>query len=296
MQRDEEILETLCSVTDYVRWGASQFGAAELCFGHGTDNAADEAAALVLHALHLDSQVPEHFYSARLTPPERHAVLALLWRRIRERKPAAYLTHRAWFADLEFYVDERVLVPRSPIAELILERFAPWCGDRVGTILDLCTGSGCIAIGCAHAFPAATVTAVDVSSDALEVAAINVERHALQDRVQTLRSNLFAGIRGRRFDLVVSNPPYVSSNDPHLKVLRHEPQRALIAGVDGLAAIGAIANDATSFLKPGGLLIVEHGHDQGRRVRKLFAQHRFHAIETHKDLAGLERVTTANRA
>lgn len=229
---------------------------------------------------------PEHVMA-----PAQVQALDALGERLRDSEPLAYLLQRKEFFGLSLRVDNRVLVPR-PETELLVELTLA----RIATdaeVLELGTGCGAIAIALQKSCPGLQITAVDVAPEALAVARENADRHNVN--VTFLTGDWFSTVAGT-FDAIVSNPPYVCSNDPHLKALRHEPQRALIAGVDGLAAIGAIANDAGSFLKPEGLLIVEHGHDQGRRVRELFDKNRFQAIETHKDLAGLERVTTANRA
>jgi ribosomal protein L3 glutamine methyltransferase len=262
LDEHDEILTTLATAADYIRFGASRFEAAGLHFGHGTDNAADEARALVMHALRLDHAVPDYLLHGKLLRAERAAVLALLERRIDERRPAAYLTREAFFAGLPFYVDERVLVPRSPIAELIEAGFAPWIdAAAVRRVLDLCTGSGCIAIGCAHAFPDASVDATDVSAAALQVAAENVRRHGLEDRVALVASDLFGALGDARYDLIVSNPPYVTNAE--LERLpaeyRHEPRIGLAAGVDGLAVVRRILAGAGDHLAPGGTLIVEVG-------------------------------------
>lgn len=258
-------MNSLITVRDFIRWGASRFGEAGLAFGHGTDNALDESAALVVYALHLGANLPEDYLDAALTESERKEVTRLIELRIATRKPAAYLTHEAWFAGLTFYVDERVLVPRSPIAELITGRFAPWVRpDRAGAILDLCTGSGCIAIACAHEFPDAHVLATDISRDALSVARENIDRHGLGQRVQLLESNLFEGIDNRRFDLIVSNPPYV----PRMEMqqlpdeFRHEPVLGLSAGEDGLDVVVRLLKDASSHLTDEGILVVEVGCSQ----------------------------------
>jgi ribosomal protein L3 glutamine methyltransferase len=252
----------LHTLADYIRWGASRFREAGLAFGHGTDNPVDEATALVLHALHLDPQPPAELFAARLTRDEREAVLALFRRRIQERVPVPYLTGEAWFAGLPFQVDRRVLVPRSPMAELVQDGFEPWLGGRYPErILDLCTGSGCIAVAAALAFPEARVDASDVSPEALEVAAANVARYGLGDRLALYRSDLFADLPRVRYDLILSNPPYVDAAELAAMPpeFHHEPRLGLAAGEDGLEAVRRILADAPAFLAPGGVLVVEVG-------------------------------------
>ncbi len=259
MAHDTASLETL---RDFVRWGASRFNEAGLFFGHGTDNALDEALALVLHALHLSHDIPPAYLDGRLTPEEKQEVTNLLLRRVDERVPAAYLTHEAHFAGLDFFVNEHVLVPRSPIAELIEQGFDPWLsGHEVARVLDLCTGSGCIAIGCAYSFSEAEVDAVDISSEALEVARINIERHALQERVSAIQSDLFQALSGRRYDLIVSNPPYVSRAEMEQlpTEYRREPALGLEAGEDGLDVVCRMLREAPDYLNPGGIMVVEVG-------------------------------------
>ncbi|HYE38097.1 50S ribosomal protein L3 N(5)-glutamine methyltransferase [Methylocaldum sp.] len=253
---------TLTTIRDYIRWAASRFVQAELFFGHGTASALDEAAALVLHALHMPYDLPGGYFASTLTMDERERVLELIERRIVERKPLAYLTHDASFAGLSFYVDERVLVPRSPIAELIENHFNPWIeADRVHDVLDLCTGSACIAIACAYAFPDAQVDAVDISSDALNVARINIEKHHMEDRVSAIRSDVYSELGDRRYDLIVSNPPYVNLDEWRgLAPEYHaEPRLGLEAGEDGLDCVRRILRDAHHHLKPEGILVVEVG-------------------------------------
>lgn len=301
----------LRTVADFVRFGASRFHEAGLCFAHGTDNAVDEALALVLHALRLPAcpPLPSELFHARLTPGERREVRALLRRRVEERVPAAYLTGEAWFAGLPFEIDRRVLAPRSPLAELVEGGFQPWIdGGRVRRVLDLGTGSGCIAAACAHAFPEARVDAVDASPGAVAVARRNVARLGLGERVRVVESDLFAGLEpgperepergpglapkqlpergserrpdrepvqgpeggperepdtwaGGRYDLIVSNPPYVP--DEEMAALppefRAEPAAALAGGADGLDVVGRILEEAPGWLAPEGVLVVEIG-------------------------------------
>lgn len=261
----DDICAELISVRDYIRWGASQFNAAGLFFGHGTDNAWDEAVQLVLHCLHLPVQESNpQWLDARLTMTERRAVVDLLQRRLDERVPAAYLTGEAWFAGLRFRVDPRVLVPRSPIAELIQSGFEPWLTREPEAILDLCTGSGCIGIACAYAFPEARVDLSDISSDALQVAEQNIIGHQLQDRVEALESDLFSGLEGRVYDLIVSNPPYVDRDDLAAMPVeyRAEPALGLASGDDGLDFTRRLLGQAADHLSEEGILVVEVGNSQ----------------------------------
>jgi ribosomal protein L3 glutamine methyltransferase len=253
-------LETL---RDWLRWAVSRFGEAELAFGHGTTNAYDEAAYLLLHALHLPLDRLEPFLDAKLTHAERGKIAQLLQRRVDQRVPAAYLTHEAWLGEFRFYVDERVLIPRSFIAELLPEGLAPYVGsaENVMNVLDLCTGSGCLAVLLAHAYPAADIDAADVSSDALAVAQRNVADYGLADRINLIRSDLFSNLSGKTYDLIISNPPYVTTTamaelPPEY---RHEPRLALAGGEDGLDAVRTIMAEAPRFLNPGGTLVVEVG-------------------------------------
>lgn len=263
-------IEELRSPLDFVRWGASRFKEFGLHFGHGTDNAVDEALGLVLHALHLEPGVPEEVLTGRLTHSEKEAVTGLLKSRIETRKPAAYLTGEAWFAGLKFQVDERVLVPRSPIAEWIERGFEPLLvPDGVGRILDLGTGSGCIAVACAFAFPDALVDATDVSEAALEVARANVEAHGLEERLRLIHCDGFAAAEGP-YDLIVSNPPYVpeASYRRLPEEYRFEPEGGLVAGPEGLDVIDRIIGEAAQFLRPDGLLLVEVGEAREAVERK----------------------------
>ena len=262
-QQAQAELETL---RDLLRFAVSRFEEAGLFFGHGSDNAWDEAVYLVLHTLHLPIDNLTPFIDARLTSNERAAVLAVIERRIKARLPAAYLTHEAWLGDFRFYVDERVIVPRSHIAELLREQLNPWVSDpwAIGRVLDLCTGSGCLAILAAHAFPEAVVDAVDISSDALAVAQRNVADYGLEDRLNLIESDAFAGIAGRKYDVIISNPPYVNAESmdalPH--EYRQEPELALASGEDGLDFTRIILSRAAEHLNPGGVLVVEIGHNR----------------------------------
>lgn len=260
------------TVADLIGHGARAFERAGLAFGHGTDNATDEAAALVFHALGLDHAEAESAYLQRPGAAGLERVLALFAERIERRVPAAYLMGRMWFAGLEFEVDERVIVPRSPFAELIHAGFEPWIdADRVRRILDIGTGSGCIAIACALAFPQATVDAVELSADALDVARRNVARHGVGERVRLLQGDVFGPLGDARYDLIVANPPYVS--DAEMSALPseygHEPDVALRAGADGLDVVRRILAGAPRHLAPDGALFVEVG-DSDLRVAEAF--------------------------
>ena len=261
-----DAVHDLETMRDWLRWAVTRFGEAKLAFGHGTTNAYDEAAYLLLHALHLPLERLDPFLDARLTHAERQQLAQLLQRRIDQRVPAAYLTREAWLGDFRFYVDERVLIPRSFIAELLPDGLAAYLGDaaQVASVLDLCTGSGCLAILLAHAFPAADVDAVDISSEALAVAQRNVSDYGLADRINLLRSDLFANLPDKSYDLIVSNPPYVTGTamDELPAEYRHEPALALAGGDDGLDAVRTIMREAPRFLAPGGLLVVEIGHNR----------------------------------
>ncbi|HEX7964706.1 MAG TPA: 50S ribosomal protein L3 N(5)-glutamine methyltransferase [Gammaproteobacteria bacterium] len=265
MERFEDIGSRLETPKDFVRWGASAFSRAKLHFEHGTNNAVDEALNLVLHGLSLTHDIPPWLLDGRLTDAEKRAVYDLIRRRVEERKPYAYITNTARFAGLDFYVDERVLVPRSPIAELIEAGFEPWIdAERVSRVLDLCTGSGCIAIACAHAFGDAAVDATDISDDALAVARMNAERLHVADRVLLHKADVFEGLPEAPYDIIVSNPPYVDAED--MATLpdehKHEPRLGLAAGKDGLDVVRHILADAPRYLAPDGILVVEVGNSR----------------------------------
>jgi ribosomal protein L3 glutamine methyltransferase len=242
---------------------AQRFEDAELTFGHGTGNALDEAAWLVFSVLGLAHEDAAQAYQLRVPAAGERQVYDFAKRRIAERIPLAYLLKESWFAGLQFYVDERVLVPRSPIAELITSGFSPWLDEgQVGAALDLGTGSGCIAVALAVAFPQASVDAVDISADALAVARKNIELHELSDRVQPIESDFFAALKGKKYDLIVSNPPYVDQQDMDARSseFRHEPDLGLAAGTDGLDAANVILQNAANFLNDGGILVCEVGN------------------------------------
>lgn len=257
------LTQELDTVRDWLRYAVSRFEATGLYFGHGTSNAYDEAAYLLLHTLHLPLDRLEPFLEAKLTHAEREEVLDIIARRVNERIPAAYLTREAWLGDYRFYVDERVLIPRSYVAELLRDGLSSWIPEpaRIQTVLDLCTGSGCLAILVAHHFPNADVDAADISSDALAVALRNVADHGLQGRVNLVRSDLLSNLTEKQYDLIVSNPPYVTAlaMEELPPEYLHEPQLALSGGEDGLDAVRTILARAAEFLSPEGLLVVEVG-------------------------------------
>jgi ribosomal protein L3 glutamine methyltransferase len=285
----------LSTVSDLLRFAVSRFNQANLFFGHGTTNAYDEAAYLILHTLHLPLDRLEPFLDARLLPEEVDAVVEILRRRVEDRLPAAYLTHEAWLDNLRFYVDERVIVPRSFIAELLREQLQPWVEDpeAITSGLDMCTGSGCLAILMALTFPNALVDAVDLSADALDVARRNVADYGLENQLSLIQSDLFTALEGRRYDLIVSNPPYV--NAPSVQTLPkeylHEPEMALGSGTDGLDATRVILREAAKHLNKGGLLVVEIGHNRDA-LEEAFPELPFTWLETS---AGDEHVFLLTR-
>lgn len=255
----------LLTLRDLLRHAVSQFNAAELTFGHGSDNAWDEAVYLLLNTLHLPLDTLEPFLDARVLPQERKRFLERVERRCTERLPAAYLTGEAWLQGYRFFVDKRVIVPRSPISELLAQQLAPWINDpdSVYTALDLCTGSGCLAILMAFAFENAQIDAVDISADALAVAEKNIAHYQLEGRVTTHQSDLFTQLPATEYDLIVCNPPYVNAQSmaglpPEYK---HEPALALAGGTDGMILVADILAQATDFLAPEGLLVLEIGHE-----------------------------------
>lgn len=285
----------LSSIVDFIRYGASQFGKAGLSFGHSFDNALDEATQLVLHALHLPHDIGPAYGQAKLTAEEKLAVLALFRRRIEERIPACYLTGEAWFAGLSFKSDSRALVPRSPIAELIESGFEPWLGGRpVESALDMCTGSGCIAIAMAHYNPEWRVDGVDLSDAALALAAENKARlHA--DNCNLLKSDLFAALQGRVYDLIVSNPPYVTDDETDALPAEYgfEPELGLRAGADGLDFALKILRDAPAHLAENGLLVCEVGESE-RHLVKLLPEVPFAWIEFKVGQMGIFAIDRAD--
>ncbi|MBD9483995.1 50S ribosomal protein L3 N(5)-glutamine methyltransferase [Pseudomonas sp. PDM14] len=284
----------LRTVRDHIRWAVSRFHGEQLFFGHGTDNAWDEARQLVLGALHLPWEIADSYLDCRLEDDEQAHLQALLKRRIEERVPTAYLLGEAWFCDLPFIVDERVLVPRSPIAELIGQHFQPWLSGEPARILDLCTGSGCIGIACAYAFEQAEVVLADLSFDALEVANQNIERHELDARVYTVQGDGFAGLPGQRFDLIVSNPPYVDAEDfaDMPAEYQHEPELGLACGDDGLDLVRRMLAEAADHLNERGVLIVEVGNSQVH-VEALYPEVDFTWLEFNQGGHGVFLLTAA---
>ena len=256
-------IERLRTIRDLIRYAITRFNKAELFFGHGTDNALDEATAAVLHVLSLPHDLPAHFMDAVVTDEEKDEALLLIHRRATERRPLAYLTNEAWFCGLKFFVDERVLIPRSPIGELVESGFSPWVqADEVNSVLDMCTGSGCIAIACAYAFPEARVDAVDISDAALTITKRNVKSHKLEQTVAVVKSDLFQQLDAtQRYDLIVTNPPYVDQLEIGAMPaeFRFEPRLGLESGADGLDAISEILKRSAEFLTENGVLIAEVG-------------------------------------
>jgi ribosomal protein L3 glutamine methyltransferase len=260
-----EAVSQLSTTGDWVRWAASRFNEAGLWFGHGTENAWDEAVNLVLTTLHLPPETPANIFHAALTSSEKQEIAQLIQERVETRKPLAYILKQAWFFGKSFYVDERVLIPRSPLAECLEKQFSPWIDpERVSQILDIGAGSACIAIGAALAFPQALVDAVDISMDALSVAAINISRYQLEDRVFLHQSDCFANLPPKKYDIILSNPPYVGEEEfanlpPEYA---YEPRSALLAGEDGLDVVRKILVGAKQYLAPGGILVIEVGNTE----------------------------------
>ncbi|AAU37872.1 HemK protein [[Mannheimia] succiniciproducens MBEL55E] len=258
----DDITNNLHSIKDYLRWTYSNFNRSDIYYGHGQDNSWDESTQLVLSGLDLPLDLPQELYNANLTQAEKETVINLVIKRLAKRLPVAYLTNSAWFCGLEFYVDERVIIPRSPISALIENRFQGIIVKEPKRILDMCTGSGCIAIACAEQFKEAEVDAVDLSIDALNVAEINIDRYNLSERVFPIQSDLFDNVPADKYDLIVSNPPYVDREDlaDMPEEFHYEPEMALGSGVDGLTITKQILANAANYLNDDGVLVCEVGN------------------------------------
>ncbi|MXP67291.1 50S ribosomal protein L3 N(5)-glutamine methyltransferase [Pantoea sp. Aalb] len=270
----DEAVNELHTIKDMLRWSFSRFSAANLCYGHGTDNPWDEALKLVLPTLWLPLDIPDDMLNTRLTLSERNRIVELIIRRVNERVPVSYLTNKAWFCGYEFYIDQRVLIPRSPIAELIEKRFIGLISEHPHHILDMCTGSGCIAIACAYAFPGVEVKGVDISLDALAVAEKNIERHNMHNYITLIRADLFCGLPQIKYDLIVTNPPYINIKDMKdlPKEYHYEPELSLTVGKDPLKLIRRILAYAPDYLTTQGILICEVGNSM------------IHIIEQYPDI------------
>ncbi|RDF09580.1 50S ribosomal protein L3 N(5)-glutamine methyltransferase [Haemophilus sputorum] len=288
------VVEDLATIQDMMRWAYSYFNASDLYYGHGYDNAWDEAQQLVLAALYLPADVPEAMYQSRLTLVEKERVIHLIETRLGMRQPVAYLTNSAWFCGSEFYVDERTIVPRSPIGELIMQKFAGLIDHEPKRILDMCTGSGCIAIACAQQFLEAEVDAVDLSLDALDVAQINIERHGLAERVFPISSDLFNDIPQDKYDLIVTNPPYVDEEDldDMPQEFHFEPEMSLGSGTDGLDITKRILAQAADYLTDNGVLVCEVGNSMVHLIEQ-FPTVPFNWIEFKNGGLGVFSLTRA---
>lgn len=285
--------DELNTIRDFIRWATTQFHQAELYYGHGMASALDEAVYLCLFALHLPHDFPQSYFDCAVSLDEKQALFKLLRRRIEERIPASYITQEAWFAGLPFYVNENVLVPRSPIAELIEKRFEPWVeAEKVENILDLCCGSGCIGIASAYAFDWAYVDMVDISSAAIEVAEENIQRHQLEERVSVIASDLFKNVPQRHYDIIVSNPPYVDADDMHSlpDEYRHEPELGLAAGDDGLDLVIPMLQQARQYLTEQGILVVEVGNSQ-HALQEAYPHVPFYWLEFERGGSGIFLLT-----
>lgn len=288
------VVEDLATIQDMMRWAYSYFNASDLYYGHGYDNAWDEAQQLVLAALYLPADVPEAMYQSRLTLVEKERVIHLIETRLGTRQPVAYLTNSAWFCGSEFYVDERTIVPRSPIGELIMQKFVGLIDHEPKRILDMCTGSGCIAIACAQQFLEAEVDAVDLSLDALDVAQINIERHGLAERVFPISSDLFNDIPQDKYDLIVTNPPYVDEEDldDMPQEFHFEPEMSLGSGADGLDITKRILAQAADYLTDNGVLVCEVGNSMVHLIEQ-FPTVPFNWIEFKNGGLGVFSLTRA---
>lgn len=288
------VVEDLATIQDMMRWAYSYFNTSDLYYGHGYDNAWDEAQQLVLAAVYLPADLPEAMYQSRLTLVEKERVIRLIETRLGTRQPVAYLTNSAWFCGSEFYVDERTIVPRSPIGELIMQKFAGLIDHEPKRILDMCTGSGCIAIACAQQFLEAEVDAVDLSLDALDVAQINIERHGLVERVFPISSDLFNDIPQDKYDLIVTNPPYVDEEDldDMPQEFHFEPEMSLGSGADGLDITKRILAQAADYLTDNGVLVCEVGNSMVHLIEQ-FPTVPFNWIEFKNGGLGVFSLTRA---
>lgn len=290
---EADVITALKTIRDYIRWGASQISASNVFLGHGIATPLHESASLVLHTIFQPYNLDDCYLGAVLTVEERKKVVQIFNRRINERKPVAYLTNEAIFAGLSFYVDERVLVPRSPIAELIEQRFDPWVDEeQVFNLLDLCTGSACIAIACAYAFPEAQVDAVELSDDAIDVAKINIEKHGLAEQLNLIKSDLFNQVPKIKYDVIVSNPPYVAIQEwEELPAEYHnEPEMGFTGGVSGLDLVIRILADANDYLNEQGVLIIEVG-SSAETLQLLFPEIPFYWLEFERGGDGIFLLT-----
>ena len=288
------VVEDLATIQDMMRWAYSYFNASDLYYGHGYDNAWDEAQQLVLAAVYLPADVPEAMYQSRLTLVEKERVIHFIETRLGTRQPVAYLTNSAWFCGSEFYVDERTIVPRSPIGELIMQQFVGLIDHEPKRILDMCTGSGCIAIACAQQFLEAEVDAVDLSLDALDVAQINIERHGLAERVFPISSDLFNDIPQDKYDLILTNPPYVDEEDldDMPQEFHFEPEMSLGSGADGLDITKRILAQAADYLTDNGVLVCEVGNSMVHLIEQ-FPTVPFNWIEFKNGGLGVFSLTRA---
>lgn len=293
----KEALEHLKTIGDWIRFSTSQFYAEKLFFGHGTDNAWDEAVQLVLFALHLPPNSDAKIFATHVTPTEKNAIAELLQARITSRKPLPYLTNQAWFMGLSFYVDERVLIPRSPLGEWIEKGFQPFLTEPPLTILDMCTGSGCLAVAAAQVFPEASIDAVDISPDALAVAEKNVADYGLEERVQLIQSDLFNNLPKQSYDLILCNPPYVSETEMRTlpREFQHEPTLALFAEEEGVAMVRQILNEASDYLSPEGILVLDVGNTESAAI-KAFPEISFTVLELSRGGSGILLVTARDLA
>ncbi|WP_439327565.1 50S ribosomal protein L3 N(5)-glutamine methyltransferase [Lonepinella sp. BR2357] len=291
---EQTLSQDLHTIKDYLRWAYSTFNGEPLFYGQGMDNAWDEASLLVLSSLNLPLDVPTDLYDSRLTQTEKAQLIELVTQRVENRIPTPYLVNTSWFCGLPFYVDERVLIPRSPIGELIQNGFVDFVEQAPSRILDMCTGSGCIAIACADRFPEAEVDAVDLSRDALDVAEYNIERHGLTERVIPIQSDLFVQLPPDQYDLIVTNPPYVDQEDLDCmpEEFSHEPELALAAGEDGLDLVVKILAESPKYLKNNGVLICEVGNSM-IHLESRFPDVPFHWIEFKNGGLGVFSLTKA---